>query len=199
MSRPAVDGPFAVINADDFYGRSAFQSVAGFLNATAGEATVPHYCMVGYRVGNTLTEHGTVARAQCEVDSEGFLTHAVERTRIRRAGNMAEYTEDGEHWIPMSLDTTVSMNFWGLTPAVFDDLANEFSRFLRENRENLEKVEFYIPNFIADLIRSGRARVKVLPTNERWHGVTYAEDKPQVRAALQAMVEAGVYPAKLWG
>ncbi len=198
-SRGAVDRPFGVINADDFYGRTAYQAVADYLRATAGRGGIPDYCMVGYQVGNTLTEHGTVARAECQVDAGGYLVTAIERTKIRRAGDHAEYTEDGEHWTPMAFDAPVSMNFWGFTPAVYDDLAYEFPRFLEANRANVEKAEFYIPNFVTELIRSGRARVKVLPTAEKWHGVTYADDKPQVKAALQALVDAGAYPAKLWG
>ena len=198
-SRSAVDCPFAVINADDFYGRTAYQSVADYLRATAGQGGIPDYCMVGYRVGNTLTEHGTVARAECQVDADGYLITAIERTKVARGPNGAQYTEDGDHWISMPLEAMVSMNFWGFTPAVYADLAEEFPRFLEANKGNLEKAEFYIPNFVTDLIRSGRARVKVLPTHEKWHGVTYADDKPQVKAALQALVDAGVYPARTLG
>lgn len=198
-SRSAIDSPFAVINADDFYGRTSYQSVADYLHTTAGHGGIPGYCMVGYRVSNTLTEHGTVARAECQVDKDGYLVTAIERTKIARIRDGVAYTEDGEHWVPMSSDTPVSMNIWGFTPAVYEDLAVEFSRFLQANNANLEKAEFYIPNFVTDLIRTGRARCKVLPTHEKWHGVTYADDKPQVKAALQAMVDAGVYPARLWG
>ncbi len=198
-SRSAVNSPFAVINADDFYGRTAYQSVGDYLRATAGQSGIPDYCMVGYRVGNTLTEHGTVARAECQVDANGYLVAAIERTKIARADHGAQYTEDGEHWTPMPFEAPVSMNFWGFTPAVYDELAVEFPRFLEANRANIEKAEFYIPNFVSDLIRTDRARVKVLPTAEKWHGVTYADDKPQVRAALQGLVDAGQYPAKLWG
>lgn len=198
-SRGAVDCPFAAINADDFYGRTAYQSVAEYLRATAGSSGIPDYCMVGYRVGNTLTEHGTVARAECRVDREGYLITAIERTKIARAGDRAQYSEDGEHWTPLPLDAMVSMNFWGFTPAVYAELAVEFPRFLEANKGKIEKAEFYIPNFVTELIRTGRARCEVLPTNEKWYGVTYADDKPQVKAALQALVDRGVYPAKLWG
>ncbi len=198
-SRPAVHSPFAVINADDFYGRSSYQSVADYLRATAGQGGIPAYCMVGFRVSNTLTEHGTVARAECQVDKDGYLITAIERTKIACVGDGVAYTEDGEHWIPMSPDTPVSMNIWGFTPAVYDALAAEFPRFLEANKANLDKAEFYIPNFVTDLIRSGQARCKVLPTHEKWHGVTYADDKPQVKAALQQMVDQGIYPPSLWG
>ena len=201
-SRDVVVNPLLVINADDFYGRSAYQSVADYLRAAAVESGIPDYCMVGYRIGNTLTEHGTVARAECQVDANGYLITAIERTKIGRSGEGAnagaQYTEDGEHWIPMRADALVSMNMWGFTPAIYEDLAVEFPRFLEANRANLDKAEFYIPNFVTDLIRTGRARIKVLPTHEKWHGVTYADDKPQVKAALQSLVDAGVYPANLW-
>jgi hypothetical protein len=198
-SRSEVNGPFSVINADDFYGRTAYQRVAGHLGATAGEGGIPDYCMVGYHVANTLTEHGTVARAECQVDANGYLITAIERTKIARATNGAQYTEDGEHWIQMPPDALVSMNIWGFTPAIYEDLEVEFSRFLEVNKANIDKAEFYIPNFVTDLIQTGRARCKVLPTHEKWHGVTYANDKPAVKAALRALVDAGVYPARLWG
>lgn len=198
-SRSAVDGPFAVINADDFYGRSSYQSVADHLRATAGQSGVPDYCMVGFPVSNTLTEHGTVARGVCEVDEDGYLITAIERTKIARVEDGVAYTEDGEHWVPLPADAPVSMNVWGFTPAVYEDLATEFPRFLEANRGNLAKAEFYIPNFVTDLIHTGRARCKVLPTNEKWYGVTYADDKPKVKAALQGLVNQGLYPARLWG
>ncbi len=198
-SRPAVEGPFVVINADDFYGRGAYRAMADYLRRPeAGDGT-PDYCMVGYRLGNTLTEHGHVARAVCTVDAGGFLVNAIERTRIERADAGARYTEDGETWLPLAQDTIVSMNIWGFTPRVYADLAERFPRFLAEHHTNIERAEFFIPNVVADLIREQRARVKVLATAEKWHGVTYAEDKPQVKAALQALVDAGIYPASLWG
>lgn len=197
-SRAAVDGPFVVINADDFYGRSAYQAVANYLRSPRAEDGMPDYCMVGYRLGNTLTEHGHVARGICTVDDAGFLVSARERTRIEKAGAGARYTEDGEQWFSLSNDTIVSMNIWGFTPRIYADLAERFPRFLAENRANIEKAEFFIPNVVADLIRGQRGRVKVLATAEKWHGVTYAQDKPQVKAALQVLVDAGVYPTRLW-
>ncbi len=198
-SRDVVDTPFAVINADDYYGPTAYQAVAGYLRSPHPDDGVADYCMVGYRLGNTLTEHGGVARAVCTVDENGYLVNAQERTRIERWGDMARYTEDGETWTALPLDTVVSMNFWGFTPQVFAQLAESFPRFLAANAANLQKAEFYIPNFVADLIRAGQARVKMLPTTERWHGVTYAQDKPKVKAAIQELVAAGAYPEALWG
>lgn len=197
-ARSAVSGPFVVINADDYYGRSAYQAIADYLRGPHPQDGVADYAMVGYRLGNTLTAHGHVARAVCVVDEAGFLAHTQERTRIERGGGVARYTEDGEQWFPLPLDTTVSMNMWGFTPDVFDQIHARFPRFLAANRTNLEKAEYYIPTLVADLIHEGRARVKVLATAEKWHGVTYAQDKPQVKAAIQALVAAGVYPEKLW-
>ncbi len=197
-SRDAVTGPFVVINADDYYGRSAYQAIADYLRGPQPHDGVADYAMVGYRLGNTLTEHGHVARGVCAVDDVGFLTHVQERTRIERGEGVARFTEDGEQWTPLPLDTIVSMNLWGFTPAVFTEIATRFPRFLLANQANLEKVEYYIPLLVAGLIHEGRARVKVLATTERWHGVTYAQDKPQVKAAIQDLVMAGVYPEKLW-
>lgn len=198
-ARAAVREPFVVINADDFYGRSSYAAAAAHLRAPASADGIPDYCMVGFRLGNTLTEHGHVARAVCAVDEAGYLVSARERTRIEKSGADARFTEDGEQWLPLSADTIVSMNLWGFTPAVFDDLAARFPRFLAQNQGTIEKAEFFIPSVVADLIQEGRARVRVLPTREKWHGVTYAQDRPQVKAALQALVDAGIYPADLWG
>lgn len=203
-SRDAVDSPFVVINADDYYGRTAYQAIADYLRGPHPQDGVADYCMVGYRVGNTLTEHGHVSRAVCTVDTDGYLMHAQERTRIERHGDVATgmyaaFTEDGEQWQTLPLDTIVSMNMWGFTPDVYAQLTERFPAFLAAPHANIEKAEFYIPNFVADLIHAGQARVKVLATSERWHGVTYSQDKPQVKAAIQDLVSAGVYPENLWG
>ncbi len=198
-SRVAVDSPFVVINADDYYGRTAYQSIADYLRSSHPADGLADYCMVGYRLGNTLTEHGHVARGVCAVDAAGFLVNAREYTRIERAGAGARFTEDGELWQPLPMDTIVSMNVWGFTPDVYARIGEHFPKFLAASRANIEKAEFYIPNFVANLIHAGEARVKVLPTAERWHGVTYAQDKPQVKAAIRELVAAGVYPENLWG
>lgn len=197
-SRGAVDSPFVVINADDYYGRTAYQAVADTLRGPHPADGVADYCMVGYRLGNTLTEHGHVARAVCTVDAAGFLVNAQERTRIERHGDGAHFTEDGEQWQPLPLEAIVSMNMWGFTPDVYLRIGEKFPRFLAASRANIEKAEFYIPNFVADLIHAGEARVKVLPTTEKWHGITYAQDKPKVKAAIRQLVAAGVYPETLW-
>ena len=200
-SRTEVRGPFAVINADDYYGRTAFAAVAGYLREgiPAAQFSVQDYCLVGYRLGNTLTEHGFVARGVCTLDPAGYLVSARELTHIEQTGDGARYTEDGDHWSELPLETVVSMNMWGFTPAIFGDLAALFPRFLAANAGNIEKAEFFIPNAVADLIHAGRARAKVLPTSEKWYGVTYAADKPKVKEAIARMVRAGVYPAGLWG
>lgn len=197
-ARGEVSGPFAVINADDYYGRGAYQAIADYLRAPHPQDGVADYALVGYRLGNTLTEHGHVARAVCTVDAAGFLVNAQERTRIERDGDAARFTEDGETWYPLPADTIVSMNMWGFTPDAFAELGARFPGFLAANAANLEKAEYYIPTFVADLIREGRARAKVLATGERWHGVTYAQDKPRVKDAIRDLVAAGVYPERLW-
>lgn len=198
-SHTAVDGPFVVINADDFYGRGAYQAVEDYLRGPKDDDKLPDYCMVGYRLGNTLTEHGHVARAICTVDEDGYLVNAVERTRIEQTPDGARFTEDGEHWEPVSRDAIVSMNMWGFTPAIYEEIAERFPKFLKQSKDNLEKAELYIPTVVADVIKDKRGRVRVLPTSERWHGVTYVADRPAVKAALQSLVDAGEYPAPLWG
>jgi hypothetical protein len=185
-----VDGPLVVINADDFYGRTAYQTVAGYLRGPKRDDNLPDYCMVGYRLGNTLTEHGHVARAVCTVDEHGFLVNAVERTHIEQTAGGAVFTEDGEHWEPLPLDAIVSMNMWGFTPAIYDEIAERFPKFLKQSRDNIEKAELYIPTVVAELIQDSASAVKVLPTTERWHGVTYVADRPAVKAALKALVDA---------
>lgn len=197
-SRTVVDQPFVAINADDFYGRSAYRAAADYLRRPGAGDVPADYCMVGYRLGNTLTEHGHVARGVCAADEAGFLQHVRERTHIERDGAAARYTENDAQWFPLPADAIVSMNFWGFTPRIYADLAERFPHFLTAHRANIEKAEFFLPTVVADLIGQARARVKVLATAEKWHGVTYVQDKPQVKAALQALVDAGVYPRRLW-
>jgi dTDP-glucose pyrophosphorylase len=196
-SRSAVSGPFAAINADDFYGRSAYQALYDYLRDIPGGG-MPQYCMVGYRLGNTLTEHGSVARGICAVDEAGCLLDVQERMRIERAADAARYTEDGERWVTVPLDTTVSMNMWGFTPAVYSDLEERFVRFLVENQAHIDRAEYFIPTVVATLVHERKAQVKVLTTGETWYGVTYAADKPRVKEAIQEMVRAGLYPPNLW-
>ncbi|MCL2562293.1 MAG: nucleotidyltransferase [Rikenellaceae bacterium] len=195
MGAKAIDGPFAAINADDFYGRDAFAKIGGFLRPAEGHRG--EYCMVGYRLANTLSEHGSVSRGVCEVDSEGYLRSMVERTAISRtADGQIEYEADGKHF-PLDDDTVVSMNFFGFTPDYFMHSYDFFETFYRENRENMRS-EFYIPLMVNRLVNSGEASMKVLPTDSQWFGVTYKEDKPEVEARIRALIAAGEYPEKLW-
>lgn len=188
-----VDAPFAVINADDYYGTVAFKKIYDFLkNSADGEKN--HYAMVGYRVGNTVTERGTVSRGVCTADVNGMLTGIVERTRISTDGERIWYTEDGTDTY-LDPDTLVSMNLWGFTPSYVEECHNRFADFLRENLEkNPEKCEFYLPSVVSMLINEGKADVKVLDTPDKWYGVTYKEDKEPVMKAFAELCEKGVYP-----
>ena len=181
--KDAVHEPFAIINADDYYGQSAFKKIYDQLKADS-----ENYCVVGYRLANTLTENGTVSRGVCVVE-DGFLKEIDERTKIKDC----KYTEDdGETWVEMPEDTVVSMNFWGLNPDIFDFLEREFKAFLNE-KINVPKSEFYIPIVIGDLVKNGEKAVKVLVAEDRWYGVTYKEDKPAVVKALGDIVASGAY------
>jgi NDP-sugar pyrophosphorylase family protein len=196
--RSVVHTPFAVINADDFYGRSAYQALSAHLAGTQDRAGQGDHCMVGYPLENTLTEHGHVARGICTVDPQGYLVEIHERTRISRFDGAIRYTEDGQHWVDVPRDTTASMNIWGFTPDLFDELEARFPLFLEANRHNLLKAEFFLPEVVGDLIREKRATVKVLPANDRWFGVTYQEDRSRVKQAIQNLIRGGVYPERLW-
>ena len=199
-ARKLVDGPFAVINADDYYGPEAFQEIYDYLSANPDEGGVYRYAMVGYRLGNTVTENGTVARGVCEEDENGFLCQITERTRIAKDGDNARYTEDGgATWTALAGDTVVSMNLWGFTRSFMDEAKVEFPAFLRRTLvEDPLKGEYFLPAVVADLIGGGKARVKVLRSGDRWYGVTYPQDKPVVVDALARMTRDGRYPAPLW-
>ena len=190
-----VKDNFAVINADDFYGREAFEMLASHLrNAKEGDC-----CMVGYRLKNTLSETGSVSRGECCVDEKGNLTSVTERTKITPAGDHAVYTDDGQD-IPLSLDTVVSMNCWGLTPDIFVKMGARFKAFMEAlpTSVNPLKQEFYLPFAVEDIMKSGEASVKVYNTDAIWYGVTYKEDKPAVVAGIREMIANGIYPAGLW-
>ncbi len=194
MARDIIHEPFAVINADDFYGRESFQVLADFLHSVEGKQG--EYCMVGYRVCNTLSENGSVSRGICSTDAEGFLTGVVERTHIEEVGQKIVFTEDGKDTAidPMS---PVSMNMWGFTPEYFQYVDEAFRAFLDAHGQEL-KAEFYIPTLVNDLIQAGRATCRVLDTPSRWFGVTYPEDRPQVVMKINNMIQEGIYPAKLF-
>jgi hypothetical protein len=197
--KDVVNTNFAVINADDLYGRSSYQALYGHLVQARDDADLYDFSMVGFELLNTLTEHGHVARGVCTVDDDGFLVEIHERTRIQQFGPVAKYTTDGETWIEIPPDSVASMNMWGFTPGLFAELQERFPRFLQENSANLEKAEFYLPVVMGDLLQEGKARVKVLPTKDRWFGVTYQQDRPRVKQGIQDLIRQGVYPPNLWG
>jgi UTP-glucose-1-phosphate uridylyltransferase len=202
--RKAVHTPFAAINADDFYGRSTFEVVAEYLRGlrpihVESQPGFIECCMAGFRLGNTLSEYGAVARGVCQVTGDGYLSGIQERTHIEREGSRARLREgDGEpSYLP--IETTVSMNMWGFTPMIFPALQEQFALFLDKNAGNLSKIEFYLPEAVNALIQQQRARAKVLPTSEKWFGVTYPDDRPAVQAAIRQLISQGVYPGNLWG
>lgn len=194
-----VDGPFAVINADDYYGAEAFRLIYQYLTEHEDDEKF-RYAMVGYRLENTLTDFGHVARGVCETDKDGYLVDIHERTRIEKKDGGAAYTEDdGKTWNPLNNDTTVSMNMWGFSYSFMEALKNGFPAFLEKGlKENPEKCEYFLPFVVDSLIKEGKATVKVLKSADKWYGVTYKADKPVVVAAIQAMKENGKYPMKLW-
>ncbi len=199
-AKDVIDGaPFAVINADDYYGRSAFRTVYNALcNAKDGEKH--DYCMVGYRLDMTVTDHGSVARGVCQADEQGLLTHIDERTRIEKREGGIHFTEDGENWTELAPDTVVSMNLWGFTPSLLEEISVNFPAFLdKALANNPMKGEYLLPVLVSELIHDGKAQVKVLTSQDKWYGVTYAADKPLVQAAIREMTEAGKYPNGLWG
>lgn len=180
--KDAVTTPFAVVNADDYYGPSAFKQIHDELENNCG-----NYCMVGYRLKNTLTDNGYVSRGVCTTE-DGYLTDVTERTKIVDC----KYTEDGENWIAMSPDTVVSMNMWGFTTDIFKYLERDFKEFLEKNI-NVPKSEFYLPFVVGDLVKDGTKKVRVLNSEDKWYGVTYHEDKETVVNALREMTEKGMY------
>jgi len=194
MAEEAVAEPFAVINADDFYGADAYRVICEYLSAQEGRSG--SYCMVGYEVNKTLSDNGTVSRGVCTVDAEGFLTSMVERTQIERVAGTIVF-HDGGADTPLAEDTPVSMNLFGFTPDYFEHSRKEFAAFLHASEGNL-KAEFFIPLMVNKLIASGEARLKVLSTTAQWFGVTYKEDKPSLMAKIEGLIAEGVYPRNLW-
>ncbi len=195
MGKDVIHEPFAVINADDFYGRDSFAVLGAALSAMDGKSG--EYCMVGYRVGNTLSESGTVSRGVCTTDAEGYLTSVVERTAIERVDGRVVYADEEGRRVEIGENTPVSMNMWGFTPEYFDWSEEYFVDFLRKNADNL-KAEYYIPSMVNHLIETGRAKVKVLDTTAAWFGVTYPDDRAGVVKRLARLVEDGVYPSPLF-
>lgn len=194
MAKDVIHEPFAVINADDFYGKESFQVLADYLKSVEG--TTGKYCMVGYRVCNTLSENGAVSRGVCSTNAEGYLTGVIERTHIEEVGRKIVYTENGKD-TTIDPKTPVSMNMWGFTPEYFTYAEEAFCRFLDKNANEL-KAEFYIPTLVNDLIADGHATCQVLDTPSHWFGVTYPEDRPQVVMKINNMIKKGIYPEKLF-
>ena len=199
-AKEAIDGaPFAVINADDYYGKSAFKVIYEAL-CKAQDAEKFDYCMVGYEVGKTVTENGSVARGVCYADEKGYLTEVIERTRIEKYDGGIHFTEDGENWVDLTEDTIVSMNMWGFTPSFLTAIEEGFAAFLDKALvENPLKGEYFLPFVVMQLLEKNQAQVKVLTSPDKWYGVTYAADKPVVVAALKEKTAQGLYPDGLWG
>ncbi len=198
-ARDKVDGPFAVINADDFYGRHAFEVIYDYLSQPKTGDTY-QYVMVGYIMENTLTENGHVARGVCQIDDGGHLVEIHERTRIEKRGDVTAYTEDdGATWVTIPAGSTVSMNMWGFEENLMEELEKRFPAFLEENLEkNPLKCEFFLPSAVQELMVENKAVVTVLKSEDRWYGVTYKEDKETVMKAIAEFKANGVYPDKLW-
>ncbi len=198
-ARRLIDGPFAVINSDDYYGPRSYKMIYDYLCGHP-DGDLYEYAMIGYLLKNTVTEHGTVARGVCEVDGGGYLTSVVERTKIAKDGDDARYTEDdGATWTPLSGGTVVSMNLWGFHRSFLDEAWARFPAFWEETMaKDPEKGEYYLPTVASQLTHEGKARVKVLTSGDKWYGVTYKEDKPAVVAAIADLTAQGLYPDALW-
>ena len=191
-----IDGPFAVINADDYYGKETFSLIYNELKNTKADN---EFCMVGFKVENTLTENGHVARGVCQTNADGYLTDIVERTKIAiRDGKIMFTEDDGESWTELQKGSTVSMNCWGFSNMMLTELKARFAAFLDRNKDNMLKCEYFLPFVVDELLKEGKVSVKVLDTTEKWYGVTYKEDKQAVVDALRNKVAQGVYPEKLW-
>ena len=195
MGKPVINEPFAVINADDFYGRDSFEVLAKELKQMDGDKN--EYCMVGYRVGNTLSDSGSVARGVCETNKEGYLTTVVERTAIERIDGKVQFKDENGKMVAIDDNTPVSMNMWGFTPDYFGHSEDYFIGFLKTDIDN-PKAEFFIPIVVNELIQKEIAKVKVLDTVSKWFGVTYADDRQGVVDKIQALIDAGEYPEKLF-
>lgn len=199
-ARDVVDGPFAVVNADDYYGPEGFREIYDYLATNPDRPGCYEFAMVGYRLGNTVTENGSVARGICEEDEHNFLVRVTERTRIEAEGADARFTEDdGETWTHLSGDTVVSMNLWGFTRSFMDEARARFPAFLDKTlAENPLKGEYFLPSVVTQLLDEHKARVKVLRSADKWYGVTYREDRPVVLKAIADMTASGLYPDNLW-
>ena len=199
-ARKVVDGPFAVVNADDYYGAEAFQVIYDYLSTHADQPDCYEFSMVGYRLDNTVTEHGSVARGVCVENEDNYLVNVTERTCIEKDGADARFTEDGgQTWTALPGGTIVSMNLWGFTAAFIDQLWARFPAFLDKSLPaNPLKCEYFLPFVVDEQINDGSATVSVLPCEETWHGVTYREDLQSVQQAIADMKAQGIYKEELW-
>lgn len=197
-AKGAVNTPFAVINADDFYGAATYKLLNNFLSSNEDTKDKYKYCMVGFVIENTLTENGHVARGVCNVDKAGHLIDIHERTKIVKFGDETKYTEDEHNWTMIPKGSIVSMNTWGFNQSIFNELEDGFPTFLEKSKNNILKAEYFLPTVVDDLIKAGKADVKVLSTTDKWYGVTYQEDKPVVKKSIGDMVLAQKYPQRLW-
>jgi len=196
MAQSAITTPFAVINADDFYGKDSFLAVASFLKAL-DEENNNRYCLLAYKLKNTLSEHGSVSRGLCYLDKNDYLINIEEHTRIYSEGDSISSIDKDNHKFDLSEDAPVSMNLMGFTPSAFAFFKYYFKEFIENNKNNLT-AEMYLPEVVSKIIKSGSAKVRVLPSNERWFGVTYKEDREFVVQNIKEMIDQGVYPSRLW-
>lgn len=192
-ARNTIKEPFCVINADDFYGLDAYQKMVKFLTE---EVSSSNYSMIGYEIGKTLSDYGAVSRGVCKVSADGYLEEVIERTKVMPVGDAIVYEEDDQQY-PLPVDSRVSMNFWGFTPEMFKHTEEMFRDFVEANKEN-PKAEFFIPLVAENLLSSNTADFKVIPTDSKWFGVTYKEDKPIVQASIDQLIKDGKYPTNLW-
>lgn len=194
-----IDSPFAVINADDYYGRNAFEKIYQYLTTHEDDEKY-RYTMVGYRLKNTVTDNGYVSRGVCALNEKNELVSVTERTRIEKRGSGVAYSEDGgSSWTEIAGNTLVSMNMWGFTESILEEIRSGFPAFLKNGlAENPMKCEYFLPSVVSDLLSMGKASVTVLESEDKWYGITYKEDKPAVTAAIQNMKNSGLYPERLW-
>ena len=190
-----IKEPFVIINADDFYGAGSYRLAYNYLSSL--DSNESNYCIIGYQVSKTLSDHGHVSRAICDMDEKGNLQSLIERTQIFREKGVIVYKDDNGELVPVEEETNVSMNMMGFTPTIFNYLENAFKNFIKENITEL-KAELFLPNVVGELIQSNKAVVRVLPTDESWFGVTYKEDKEIVTKKIKNLVEKGLYPTPLW-
>jgi hypothetical protein len=197
ISRSVIRSPFAVINADDYYGPSAYRDISGWLKTSSPRSGgCDEYALVGYRLNNTLSDFGYVSRGICRLDDEGYLAEVVERLKIERKGGGAKTQDENGRLIKLRGDEIVSMNFWGFTESLFGHLEKGFAEFLKGSGQNAD-AEYFIPSAVNELLRTQQVRVKYIPTAEKWFGVTYPDDVPHVRSRIRELIREGVYPEKI--